>query len=87
MRKVGDYILYFCIGVLFSSVLLPILLDIRDIINSYCQSKIANLNVRIAKCNNEIDSLQYNDKEEKVIRGFSYDDNDEYMSEEEDDYE
>lgn len=41
----------------------------------------------IAKCNNEINNLQYNDKEERVIRGFSYDDSNEYMLDEEDDYE
>ena len=66
---------------------MPILLDIKDIIDAYCQSKIADLNVSIAKCNNEIDNLQYNDKEEKVIRGFSYDDRDEYILDEEDNYE
>ena len=63
------------------------MLDIRDIIDSYCQSKIANFNVDIAKCNNQINNLQSDNMEEKVIRGFSYDDNNEYMLDEEDDYE
>lgn len=71
----GDFILYFCIGVLFSSILLPILMDIRDVFDSWCQSKIAKNNVIVAKCNKQIDNFQYGDNEEKVIRGFSYDNN------------
>lgn len=66
---------------------MPVLLDIRDIISSYCQSKIANFNVKIAKCNNEINNLESDNTEEKVIRGFSYSDNDEYIINEEDNYE
>lgn len=68
----GDFILYFCIGVLFSSILLPVLIDIRDVFDTWCQSKMAKNNVITAKCNKQINDCQYSDEEEKVIRGFSY---------------
>lgn len=54
---------------------MPILLDIRDIFDAWCQSKMAKNNVIIAQCNKKINDYQYDEEEEKVIRGFSYDSN------------